>query len=174
MRMKSFVALVAALLLTVPFTNSTDNAHANGPMASATLTSHPTTYTGTNGGAEDLALSFMPNLAQLPSAATNGAAGQPNTGTLSVTGGTPGGSGVLLVSFAQADVSAFGISFLVAGDAINMAAFFYFGFDVTGSLVVPNVSQSFPNLAGIDTYIQGYEYAPGARSSNGLIFPLLP
>ncbi len=171
MRLKSFVVIVAALLLTVAFTDSFADVQANGPMA---LTSHPTTYTGTNGGAEDLALNFLPNTIGVASVGTDGAILPQNTGTLTLTGGTPGGSGLLIVSFAQVDVSAFGISFLVAPDAVNMANYFYFGYDATGSLIVPNVSQSYPNLAGIDTYIQGYEYAPGARSSNGLIFPLLP
>ncbi len=174
MRLNSFVILAATLLLTVAFTNSFADVQADATTALGSLTSNPTPYSGTNGGAEDLTLDFIPDLLLPLSAGDDGAILPQNTGTLTLTGGTPGGSGLLIVSFAQVDVSAFGVSFLVAPDAVNMANYFYFGYDATGSLIVPNVSQSYPNLAGIDTYIQGYEYAPGAKSSNGLVFPLLP
>ncbi len=164
MSLKLLAAMLAATCV-LAFSSSTPNQVqadlANTPiLGPGGATSTPTPYTGTNGGAEDLVLDFSQT--------------GPATGTITVTGGTPGGSGLMAVSFAPANVQGFGISFLIATDPINLITFFYYGYDAAGSLTVPGVSQSFPNLAGTDTYIQAYEYDPGAKASNGLVFPLLP
>ena len=160
MRLKLLAATVAVVgIMTICLT--TGSAAASTENEEGALVSLPFTYTGTNGGAEDLALDYAPDNMI------------PSSGTLTVNGGTPGGAGLLAVSFAQADVAAFGLSFLIATDPVNLANYFYFGFDATGALAVPGVSQNYPFLSGTDVYMQAYEYAPGAKTSNGLVFPLL-
>ena len=161
MRLIKLLSVTLAIVGVMTFCFAAGRAAASPQNEEGALISLPFTYSGTNGGAEDLALDFTPSNMV------------PNSGTLTVDGGTPGGAGLLAVSFAQADVAAFGLSFLIATDPVNLANYFYFGFDATGALSVPNVSQNYPFLSGTNVYMQAYEYAPGAKTSNGLVFPLL-
>ena len=66
------------------------------------------------------------------------------------------------------------MSVLINPDPVYLINFFLFGYDALGELFVPGVDQSVPFLAGYDAYVQAFEFAPGAASTNGLVIPLLP
>ncbi len=96
------------------------------------------------------------------------------TGTLSCTGGTPGGFGIVGLSFAPADLIIFGIPLLVASDSTNLIETGNFGFDLLGELQVPNVSRQSPFIAGSLVHIQMFESSPAIRSSNGIRMLMTP
>lgn len=131
----------------------------------------PTQYFGSNGGISELSLSASPSgLAEV-----SGTDGVPSTTTswdFVITGATPGGSGLIASSFAPANVNSFGLSFLIAIDPTNLITFGYFGYGFSGEIIIPNISQSVPALAGTTVFIQAFETAPLPKTSNGLTFPL--
>ena len=97
------------------------------------------------------------------------------TGTLDVTGATPGASGLMLASLAANDELAFGfLPVLVDVNPVNLNAYYYFGFDLAGSLTAPGISRSIPALVGMQMYIQVFGYYPLVTSSNGLNFDISP
>ena len=173
MRLKLAAILLSVLCIAALLPISAD-VQADAPISpiqnNEGLPGLPFTYSGTNGGAEALTLNYTSNF--LPAAASEGAP-IGTSGILSIAGATPGGAGLLAVSLAPADIQGFGLSFLIATDPVNLLTYYTFGYSALGSLVIPNVSQNYPFLAGINTYLQAYEYAPGAKCSNGLVFPLL-
>ncbi|MFT7617965.1 MAG: hypothetical protein ACI97A_001604 [Planctomycetota bacterium] len=97
-------------------------------------------------------------------------AGDPlsTTGTIDVSGATPGGLGVLGVSLAQADLPIFGFPLLIAIDATNLLSMGNFGYGFMGELSVPMTSRQFPGIAGSVVSIQFFESSPVPASSNGI------
>ncbi len=101
------------------------------------------------------------------------------TGTLTCVGANPGASGQIGVSLAPVDISFFvfffDISILISLDPDDVLMDGNFGFDLAGKVNATGISRQFPNLAGIDVYIQFYQisgFIP--RSSNGIRMTLIP
>ncbi len=97
------------------------------------------------------------------------------SGTLLVTGATPGGLGLSVVSLAPTVFpSGFGFPLLIATDSVNLIETGTFGFDASGKLMAPNISRYNAALAGTSVYIQIFETAPFIFGSNGLKLVLAP
>ncbi len=97
------------------------------------------------------------------------------TGTLVCDGGTPGGFGVKLRSFARIDFLAFGnLPLLIAIDSINFLDSQNLSFDGMGEFTISGASRKNPVLAGFDVYLQIFEISPVISSSPGLRFAVAP
>ncbi|MFT7620570.1 MAG: hypothetical protein ACI97A_004227, partial [Planctomycetota bacterium] len=118
----------------------------------------------TPSGGTDLDLEWTPDTGNVNSV----------TGTLTCSGATPGGLGVVGLSFAPANFINFGIPILIAGDPTNLIEIGNFGFDFAGQLIAPNVSRQFPFIAGSLVHIQMYESSPIIQSSNGIRMLMVP
>lgn len=112
------------------------------------------------GSTNDLVLSWAPD----------GGMPEATTGTLTVSGATPGGLGRYGVSLApiQFNLIGFGIVLLIANDPINLIGTGDFGFDFNGELVVPNVNLQSPFIPNALLYVQFFEFSPFIQASNGL------
>ena len=97
------------------------------------------------------------------------------TGSILGNGGTPGGIGLVGVSFANVDVLLYGfLPLLLADDPTNLISTSTFGFDAQGQLIVPGVSRQYPSLVGLRFFVQIFETTPFVKSSNALSFEVAP
>lgn len=96
------------------------------------------------------------------------------TGTVTVTGATPGALGFYGVSLTKDDVLLFGFPLLLKDDAANVTETGGFGFGFAGEHVFPNISRQSASLAGMNVHIQFFEVAPLPGSSNGLRMTAAP
>ena len=97
------------------------------------------------------------------------------TGTMVISGATPGGLGELGVSLAPANLLLFGyLHLFIAIDPMNVVADQFFGYDAMGELTLPGLSRQIPFLAGNHLYIQAFELSPIVSSSNGLSSLIIP
>ncbi len=121
-------------------------------------------YSSNSGNPAGLTLLWQPNLGNvnLP------------TGTLLCTGATPGGSGLILASLAQADIPVFGFDLLVAIDPVNLALVATIGADFAGEFAVAEVSRRNPIIAGTRVNVQFIEIGPAIQASNGIQFIAIP
>lgn len=112
-----------------------------------------------------LTLAWIPDLGDI----------QGLSGILTCSGATPGAFGIFGVSLAPADIDlSFGFPLLIANDATNLIGLGTFGFDLSGQLLVPEVSRANPFLAGSQLFIQFFESSPQFDSSNGVRMEISP
>lgn len=109
-------------------------------------------------GGDSLALSWSPD----------GLIANSKSGTIDCIGATPGGLGIIGLSFNPVDVTIFGIPLLIANDPINLIDSGGFGFDASGQISIGNVTRQAPALAGTYVYLQLFQSSPIPMASNGL------
>ncbi len=97
------------------------------------------------------------------------------TGTITVSGATPGAWGLAVVSAAAGDDLHFGfLPGLIDFNPANLVSWHGFAFDLAGSLTIPGVSRQSPYLAGTRIYLQFFELKPLLCSSPALRIELVP
>lgn len=96
------------------------------------------------------------------------------TGSISCSNATPGGSGLFGLSLAPTNFLLFGFPLLIANDPANLIDSGGFGYDFFGEVHIPGVSRQNPFLAGNTVYIQFFETSPIISASNGLSMLVAP
>lgn len=96
------------------------------------------------------------------------------TGRITCSGMSPNANGVLLVSFAATDMTAYSNDLLVDVGAQHLFAVYDVQAPKTGPLTLPEISRRSPAMAGNSTFVQLWEVSPTIRSSNGIEFVLMP
>ncbi|MCB9833023.1 MAG: FG-GAP repeat protein [Planctomycetes bacterium] len=91
------------------------------------------------------------------------------TGTLRLTGATPGGLGLVAASRESTDYLLFGyLPILVDGDPNNVLLFDPIAFDGLGGLTAAGITRQNPYLAGQQVHIQFFETSPIVSSSTAV------
>ncbi len=122
------------------------------------------TYSSNSGNPSGLTLTWQPELGNVNLL----------TGALQCSGATPGGSGLVLVSLAKADIPVFGFDLLVAIDPVNLLLVATLSADVNGEFAVAEVSRRNPIIAGTRVNVQFIEIGPTIQASNGLQIIAIP